>query len=33
MERKLPLSIFNLKKEGNIGRVIRGEQIGTKIVP
>lgn len=33
MERKLPLAVFNLKKDGNIRRVISGEKIGTKIVP
>jgi uridylate kinase len=31
MERKLPLVVFNLKKEGNIARVVRGEPVGTKI--
>ncbi len=31
-ERKIPLIVFNLKKPGNIARVIRGEKIGTKIV-
>jgi uridylate kinase len=33
MERKIPLVVFNLKTHGNIARVLRGEQIGTKIVP
>jgi uridylate kinase len=33
MERKIPLVVFNLRTEGNIGRVLRGEKIGTKIVP
>jgi len=33
MERKIPLVVFNLKKHGNIARVIRGEDVGTKIVP
>ena len=33
MERKIPLVVFNLKTEGNIARVMRGEMIGTKIVP
>jgi uridylate kinase len=33
MERKIPLVVFNLKTEGNIVRVCRGEDVGTKIVP
>jgi uridylate kinase len=33
MERKIPLVVFNLKKEGNIARVIRGEKVGTRINP
>ena len=33
MERKLPLLVFNLKKQGNIARVLRGETLGTKINP
>jgi uridylate kinase len=33
MERKIPLVVFNLKTEGNIARVMRGEPVGTKIVP
>ena len=33
MERKLPLAVFNLKKDGNISRVVRGENVGTRIVP
>jgi uridylate kinase len=33
MERRLPLVVFNLLTEGNIARVMRGEQVGTKIVP
>jgi uridylate kinase len=33
MERKIPLVVFNLKKSGNIARVLRGERIGTKIIP
>ena len=33
MEKKLPLVVFNLKREGNIARVLRGENIGTRIVP
>jgi uridylate kinase len=33
MERKIPLVVFNLKTTGNIARVMRGEKVGTKIVP
>jgi uridylate kinase len=33
MERKIPLVVFNLKMQGNIARVVRGEDVGTKIVP
>ncbi|MGE5610641.1 MAG: UMP kinase [Bacillota bacterium] len=33
MERKLPLVVFNLKKKGNIMRVVTGESVGTQIVP
>jgi uridylate kinase len=33
MERKIPLVVFNLKKQGNIARVISGEDVGTKITP
>lgn len=33
MERKIPLVVFNLKTSGNIARVLRGEPVGTKIVP
>src|SRR5437762_12682124 len=33
MERKIPLVVFNLKRAGNIARVMRGEAVGTKIVP
>jgi uridylate kinase len=33
MERRIPLVVFNLKKPGNIARVVRGEEVGTKIVP
>lgn len=33
MERKIPLVVFNLRTEGNIARVMRGEKIGTKISP
>ena len=31
MERKIPILVFNLKKPGNIARVVNGEQIGTLI--
>ena len=33
MERQIPLVVFNLKRPGNIARVVRGEDVGTKIVP
>jgi uridylate kinase len=33
MERKIPLVVFNLKTPGNIARVMRGQNIGTKIAP
>ncbi len=33
MEQKIPLVVFNLKIPGNIARVVRGEDVGTKIVP
>jgi len=33
MERKIPLVVFNLKTPGNILKVIRGEDVGTKITP
>jgi len=31
MERKIPIVVFNLKKPGNIARVVAGEAIGTLI--
>ena len=31
MEHKLPIIVFNYKKVGNIGRVISGESIGTRV--
>jgi uridylate kinase len=31
MERKIPIIVFNLKKAGNIARVVAGETIGTLI--
>jgi uridylate kinase len=33
MERKIPVVVFNLKAPGNIGKVVRGENVGTRIVP
>jgi uridylate kinase len=30
-ERKLPLVVFDMKQQGNIARVVRGEKIGTTI--
>jgi uridylate kinase len=33
MERKIPLVVFNMKKQGNIARVVQGEPVGTRIVP
>jgi len=33
MERKLPLVVFNLRVEGNIMRVVTGEDVGTRITP
>ena len=32
MERKLPIVVFNLKRDGNITRVLRGQNVGTRIV-
>ena len=32
-QQKIPLVVFNLKVEGNINRVVRGEKVGTHIVP
>jgi uridylate kinase len=31
MENKLPIVIFNLMEDGNIGRAVRGEKIGTLV--
>lgn len=31
MENRLPIVVFNLKKEGNIKKVVKGENVGTKI--
>jgi uridylate kinase len=33
MERKIPVVVFNLKRPGNIERVLRGEAVGTHILP
>jgi uridylate kinase len=33
MERKIPLVVFNLRIDGNIAKVIRGEKVGTRINP
>jgi uridylate kinase len=31
MENKLPIIVFNLREEGNIRRVVNGDQIGTLV--
>jgi uridylate kinase len=31
MENKLPIVVFNLMEDGNIGRAVRGEPIGTLV--
>ena len=31
MDNKLPILVFNLKTPGNIGRVVMGEAIGTRV--
>jgi uridylate kinase len=31
MENKLPIVVFNLMEDGNIGRAVRGEKIGTLV--
>jgi uridylate kinase len=33
MERQIPMVVFNLKRDGNIARVLRGEDVGTRITP
>jgi uridylate kinase len=33
MERKIPLVVFNLKTPNNISKVMRGGDVGTKIIP
>lgn len=32
-ENKIPLVVFNLKTPGNVMRVVRGENVGTRITP
>ena len=32
-ERRIPLVVFDMKKQGNIARVVRGEDVGTKVTP
>jgi uridylate kinase len=32
-QQKIPLVVFNMKKDGNIARVVRGEKVGTTIQP
>jgi uridylate kinase len=32
-ERKVPLVVFNMNRQGNIARVVRGEKVGTTINP
>jgi len=32
-QQRIPLVVFNLKKDGNIARVVRGEHVGTRITP
>jgi uridylate kinase len=32
-QQRIPLVVFNMKKEGNIARVVRGEKVGTSITP
>ena len=31
MEHKMPILVFNYRKEGNIARAVRGEKVGTLI--
>ena len=33
MDNRLPIVVFNLLGEGNIGRAVRGEKIGTLVAP
>ena len=32
-QQRIPLVVFNLKRDGNISRVVRGEKVGTTIQP
>jgi uridylate kinase len=32
-ENRIPLVVFNMKTKGNIARVMRGEKVGTRVVP
>ena len=32
-ENKMPIYVFNMDKEGNLLKVIKGEQIGTLVTP
>jgi uridylate kinase len=31
MDNQIPIIVFNLKKRGNVKRVVLGERIGTKV--
>jgi uridylate kinase len=33
MEHKIPVVVFNYRREGNIERAIAGERVGTRVVP
>jgi len=33
MERKIPIIVFDLSKQGNLQRVVRGELVGTLVIP
>jgi uridylate kinase len=33
MDNELPIVVFELLREGNIGRVVRGEDVGTLVRP
>ena len=33
MEHNMPILVFNFRKEGNILRAVRGEKVGTRVVP
>ena len=32
-EQKLPIVVFDLMEGGNVARVLRGEKVGTRVVP